>query len=390
LSLAGRAPRLWWALLAGNFAIGCGVMVVAGSLNNLVHDLQVSVATGGQLVAVSAVVMGVGAPLAAALAGGWDRRHLLTLALVWYTLGHAVAALMPAYASLLPVRALSVLGAAVFTPQAAAVLSVLVPPGQRGRAIAFAFTGWSLASVLGLPLASWVAEAAGWRWAFAGVAALSAPAAWFVWRSVPAGVKPLPLSLASWGQVVSSPVLMAIVAVTALSAAGQFSLMTYFAPYFLQVLGATAGQTSGLFLLFGVFAMVGVLLSGRHVDRLGPARTVGLGLAAIALALLVWPLALGVWSMAAVLVPWALGCFSSNSAQQARLGSAAPGLAGALLALNTSAIYLGQAVGAASGGAVIASQGYGAVSWIALGWMLLALGLSVWAARQRPLSVLSA
>ena len=43
-----------------------------------------------------------------------------------------------------------------------AVLSVLAPPDQRGRAIAFAFIGWSLASVLGLPLSSWVAEAAGW------------------------------------------------------------------------------------------------------------------------------------------------------------------------------------------------------------------------------------
>ena len=60
-----RAPQLWWALLAGNFAIGCGVMVVAGSLHDIARNLQVSVAAGGQLVAVSGVVMGVGAPLAA-------------------------------------------------------------------------------------------------------------------------------------------------------------------------------------------------------------------------------------------------------------------------------------------------------------------------------------
>ena len=44
MSRAGRVPRLWWAVLGGNFAIGCGVMVVAGALNDLVRDLSVSVA----------------------------------------------------------------------------------------------------------------------------------------------------------------------------------------------------------------------------------------------------------------------------------------------------------------------------------------------------------
>ena len=55
-------------------------MVVAGALNDMVRTLQVSVALGGQLIAVSAIVMALGAPLLAALVGGWDRRRLLTAA----------------------------------------------------------------------------------------------------------------------------------------------------------------------------------------------------------------------------------------------------------------------------------------------------------------------
>jgi MFS transporter, DHA1 family, inner membrane transport protein len=105
--------RAQWALLAGNFAIGCGVMVAAGSLNDLVRSLQVSVAVGGQLISVAAFVMALGAPLLAAAIGNWDRRRLLTLALVWYTLGHAISALMPDFTALLPVRAACMLGAAL-------------------------------------------------------------------------------------------------------------------------------------------------------------------------------------------------------------------------------------------------------------------------------------
>ena len=59
-------------------------MVTAGALNDLVRSLQVSVAVGGQLIAVAALVMALGAPLLAFAVSGWDRRRLLVFALVWY------------------------------------------------------------------------------------------------------------------------------------------------------------------------------------------------------------------------------------------------------------------------------------------------------------------
>ncbi|NUP86506.1 MAG: MFS transporter, partial [Burkholderiaceae bacterium] len=147
-----RLAATRWALLYGNFTIGCGVMVTAGTLNDLARALQVSVPVAGQLISVAAVVMAIGAPTLAALVAGFDRRRLLAFALAWYAVGHALSALMPGYGALLPVRALTMLAAAVFTPQAAAAISVMVPPEQRGRAITFVFLGWSVSSVLGMPL----------------------------------------------------------------------------------------------------------------------------------------------------------------------------------------------------------------------------------------------
>ena len=387
-------PRLAatrWALLAGNFAIGCGVMVTAGSLNDLVRSLQVSVALGGQLIAVGAAVMAVGAPVLAAVVGGWDRRVLLVAALAWYAVGHAASALAPGYAALLPLRAVSVLAAAVFTPQAAAAIGAMAPPEARGREITFIFLGWSIASVIGMPVHSYVGEAFGWRWAFALVALLAAAAAWWLWRAMPAGVRPPALSLHAWREVFTHPALMAVVVVTAMSGAGQFTVFSYFAPYYRQVLGADPTGVSLLFFWFGAFGLLGNVLLSRHIDRVGAARAVFWLLACIALSLLLWPLAGGAVAMAAVLVPWALGCFASNSAQQARLGGAAPALAPALLALNTSAIYLGQAIGAAGGGALVAAREaagergaaiYGGLHLIGLAWLVAAIALSAWAHRR--------
>ena len=102
-----RLARSRWALLFGNFVIGCGVMVVPGSLNDLTRSLRVSVALGGQLIAVAAVVMCFGAPLLAGWVGGFDRRRLLALRCSGTGVGHALSALAPSYAALLPVRALT-------------------------------------------------------------------------------------------------------------------------------------------------------------------------------------------------------------------------------------------------------------------------------------------
>jgi predicted MFS family arabinose efflux permease len=383
---AGAASR--WSLLAGNFAIGCGVMVVPGSLNDLARSLQVSVAVGGQLITVAAVVMALGAPLLAAAVGGWDRRRLLTLALVWYAIGHAASALMPDIASLTVVRGLCMLAAAVFTPQAAAAIGALAAPHERARAITFIFLGWSAASVFGMPVHAYIGEAFGWRFAFGLVALLALASAAWVWRALPDGVRPPALNMRAWKDVFTHPVLMAIVAVTALSGAGQFTVFSYFAPYYRAVLNADAGSISLLFAWFGAFGLVGNVLLARYVDRIGASRAVGWLLAAIGLSLVLWPLPASAIGMAIVLVPWAIGCFASNSAQQARLGLAAPALAPALMALNTSAIYLGQAIGAAGGGAIVlANEGAGRFAYaglhlVALAWIALALGASLWAARR--------
>jgi predicted MFS family arabinose efflux permease len=287
---------------------------------------------------------------------------------------------MPAFGALMPVRALTVLGAAVFTPQAAAAIAVMTPPAERGRAITFIFLGWSVASVLGMPINSYIAETFGWAAAFAFVGALSAIAAVGVWRTLPDGIRPAALSLRAWRETLTHPLLMGMVAVTALSASGQFTLFAYFAPYYRQELGVSPGGVSLLFMWFGAFGLLGNVVLQRSIDRFGAARCVTLMLGFMAVSLLLWPLGVGLISMALVITPWALGCFSSNSAQQARLGLAAPALAPALMALNTSAMYVGQAIGAAGGGALVAASGYAPLHWAGFSWMLAAIVLSTWLA----------
>jgi len=372
-----------WALLVGNFVIGTGVMVVPGTLNEISASLAISVATAGQLITAAAAVMCIGAPLLAAAVAGWDRRQLLALSLLWYAAGHALAALMPSFGALLPVRMLTVIAPAIFTPQAAACAGLLVPPEQRGRAVTFVFLGWSMASVLGLPIGALIGGHLGWRMAFVAVALLSIVSAASIWLTLPAGIRPAALTAAAWSRVLRSPVLMGIVAVTALQGAGQFVLFSYFGPILKQSFGADATTLSVMWALFGACGLIGNMVVSRFIDHVGAGRMVLVTTSLIALSLLLWPTASTLAWLAVLLVPWGLGCFATNSAQQARLVGLAPALAPGSVALNSSGIYTGQAVGAALGGWLLAHDAAAWMSWVGFGVMLVAISLSTAIDRSR-------
>lgn len=380
-SASSTLPPVLWALLAGNFVIGSGVMVVPGTLNEISDSLRVSVTAAGQLITAAGVLMCVGAPGLAAIVAGWDRRRLLAASMVWYALLHFACALAPSFGWLLFLRVLAVVPPAVFTPQAAACIGLLVPPEQRGRAITFIFLGWSLASVLGMPLGALVGGTFGWRTAFALIGVASLIASVWVWRAMPDGVKPPPLSLAAWKETFRSKALMTTVLVTVLYGAGQFVQFSYLAPYFKYKLGITPAQLSLMFMWFGAFGLLGNVVMSRSIDRVGADRAVMIAVALMAASLLVFPLGTTFLLAALISVPWALGCFSSNSAQQARLVAIAPALAAASVALNSSAIYAGQAIGAASGGWLIDRYGMESLHWAAFGGLACAMVASAMATR---------
>jgi DHA1 family inner membrane transport protein len=378
-------PGALWALLAGNFVIGTGVMVVPGTLNEISASLAVSAATAGQLITVAAIVMCLGAPLLAAVFAGWDRRVLLACTMLWYAAGHAVGALTSDFGGLLLVRTLTVIAPAIFTAQSAACAGLLVRPEQRGRAVTFVFLGWSMASVLGLPIGALIGGHFGWRSAFMVISALSVASAIGIWFTLPAHIHPAALSRAAWGRVLKSPILMGVVSVTALQGVGQFVLSSYFAPILKLTLNADATSLSLMWAWFGACGLIGNVLVSRNIDRLGAGRMVMLTTAMIAVSLLLWPLGMTMASMALVLVPWGLGCFAANSAQQARLVGLAPTLASGSVALNSSGIYIGQAVGAGAGGWMLAHDAIDSMHWVGLATVLSAMLLSFLVDRaQRP------
>lgn len=374
-----KLPKVLWALLFGNFVIGTGVMIVPGTLSVISQSLRVPVAAAGQLISAGALLMCIGAPLFATVVAGWDRRRLLALSMLWYAALHAICAFMPDFASLLVVRVMTMVSPAIFTPQAAACVGLLVPENQRGRAITFVFLGWSVASVIGMPVGAYLGGALGWQSAFLLVAALGLASSLWVWHAMPDGVKPAALSRAAWASTLQSPALMTCVLVTTLYAAGQFVLFAYLAPYYKIKLNISPLELSAMFMWFGALGLLGNIWMSRNVDRLGAPRMVWMGICGMILSMVIWPMGTTLVLAAMVTSPWAISIFATNSAQQARLVGFAPALASGSVALNTSAMYAGQAIGTALGGLLISRGRMDDLHWYGLAILLLALSASLWA-----------
>jgi MFS transporter, DHA1 family, inner membrane transport protein len=371
-----------WVLMLGNFIIGTGVLLPAGLLNDFTAEFAISPARAGLLLFIGGLVVGIGAPVFAGLTSRIERRHILTAALLLYAVGHGAAALAPSFELQMLLRAITVIGAAVFTPQAASTVGLLVPLEQRAGAIAFIFIGWSAASVAGIPLGALLAHAWGWRVVYAVMAALSALVALCVWRALRPQLFVSPLSAAAWKQTLTSPVLWVVFLVTLLSMSGQFTMFGYIAPLLRDGFSATPGMISLVFAVVGVAGVCGNMVASRVVANLGIDRVIGVALASLCIGFVGYSLAWGLfWPAVVASAFWGLGSFSSNSLQQSRLVAFAPHLAAATVALNTSAVYLGQSLGSVAGGRMIDLGRMIDTPKVALGFMACALALSVFAER---------
>ncbi len=366
-----------WSLTLGNFAIGTGAMIVPGMLNELTEDLATTPAAIGVIISAFAMTICFGGPFFASWTSKIERRKLLAGALILYAITHVLAALAPGYDTLLAVRIFTAIGAGLFTAQAAATASLIVPPDQRGNAIGLAFLGWSLAAVFGMPLGAYLGAAVGWRWTMVLVGVLSAASAAWVWFQIPSRVYVAPMDRAAWKALFANKPLLVAISVTAVCAAGQFTAFSYMAVLLKEFIGATPGMISFLFFLFGFSAVVGTIIGARVMDRFGAAQVGMVSMICMAIALALWFLTRGSLTFTIVLLMlWGLGCFAFNGAQQVRLVGLAPHLASASVALNSSAIYMGQAFGALTGGLLMTRYPTEYLSIVGAVLMLAAIAMS--------------
>ena len=371
------------ALAVGAFGIGVTEFAPMGMLPVIAGDLHVSIPAAGLLVSAYAMGVLIGAPLMTLTTGRIDRRTLLIALMGIFTLGNALSAVADGYWMLMAARVVTSFNHGAFFGVGSVVAASLVPPDKRAGAVAAMFTGLTVATIGGVPAATWVSEAIGWRTAFAGIAGVGAIAMLSLRLALP------PLPAAGGGDMRAElrvlkrgPVLMAL-ALTTIGFGGVFTVFTYIVPILRDVTHGSTAYVTGMLMLFGVGATIGNALGGRLADR-SVDRALKMMLAIMAVTLLAftilmqWPLTAAV----AILI-WGIASFATVPPLQMRVMDAASDAPNLASAMNIGAFNLGNAIGAALGGGVIGA-GWGLPIVAIAGATMAAAALMILLAARRP------
>jgi DHA1 family inner membrane transport protein len=373
-----------FALAIGAFGIGVTEFSPMGMLPLIASDLGVSIPMAGLLVSAYAFGVLVGAPIMTLAFAGMARRRLLLLAMGIFTVGNLISAMADGYTMLLVGRIITSFNHGAFFGVGAVVAASIVPPEKRAGAVAAMFSGLTIATIGGVPLAAWVAEAVGWRIAFFGTAVIGVITMLVLVLSLPPmKVERRSDMRAELNVLLRGPVLAALL-LTVVSASAMFTVFTYIAPILQVETRAGAGFVTSMLILYGLGLAVGNWLGGRYADRSLDGTLIG-SLVAVVLLLALFAAGMGSEIIAAPLIfLWGIASFALVPPLQMRVvtqASDAPNLASAM---NIGAFNLGNAVGAALGGAVIdAGLGYPAVSLAGAGTATAGLVLALMFRRGR-------
>lgn len=374
------------SLALGGFGVGATEFVAMGVLPQIAQDLlpglwadspEEAIARAGTVITAYALGVVLGAATIAAVTAKLPRRSLVIAFAVAFTVGSILSAAAPTFELVVVARFLAGLPHGAYFGIASLIAADLMGPGKRGQGVALVMAGLTIANVVGVPVITVVGQQFGWRASYYIVAVVFALATAAIALTVPYQPGNPNATIRAELSAFRQPQVWLALAVGSVGLGGFFAVYSYVAPMVTEVAGLGEGWVSLALACLGVGMTVGNLIGGRLADS-GALRAILWLLPVIALWLVLLhyiasnPVALfvglfGFGAVTSALVP----------SIQTRLMDVAGRAQTLAAALNHAALNVGNALGAALGGAVIAAQfGYLAPIWVGVGLALLGLAVA--------------
>ncbi|MDX6804815.1 MFS transporter [Terrihabitans rhizophilus] len=363
------------ALSIGAFGIGVTEFAPMGLLPVIAGDLGVSIPAAGLLISAYALGVMIGAPLMILATGRVPRRTLLIGLAAIFTAGNVLSALSDSYGMLLAARVLTSMNHGAFFGVGSIVAANLVPPNRQAGAVAAMFMGLTIANVVGVPLATWAGEHLGWRASFWGIAVLGVATMAALRLTLPFLPAPATGNALLELRALTRKRVLGALALTVVGSSAMFTVFTYITPILREVTGASLGFVTAMLVIYGLGLTLGNWLGGKFADRSAD-RTLIVTLASLSAVLVAFALLMPfAWPTGVLIFLWGIASFALVPPLQVRVMAAAGDAPNLASSVNIGAFNLGNALGAALGGGVIAS-GFGYPAVALAGAVTSAVGLA--------------
>lgn len=372
-------PVALFALMIGAFAIGTTEFVIVGLVPTIAQNLAISVPSAGLLVSLYALSVAVSAPLLTAMTARWQRRNVLLFLMAIFVVGNFLAWQATNFSTLIGARIVTGLAHGVFFSIGSTIATQLVTKEKAAAAIAMMFTGLTVALVTGLPLGAYIGQHFGWQTTFLAVMSLGVIAFIGALLFVPKNLQqPEPVKLIQQLDVIRSPRLLLVYAMTALGYGGTFVLFTFLSPMLQQLSGFNGNDVSLILVGYGIAVALGNMLGGKLADKLGTIRSLKYIFSVQMLVLFSFYFtAQSAWAVLISTMLLGLTSFATVPplqllvVEQAKID--APQSVDVASGLNIAAFNLGITIGSGIGGQVVAKLGLLDTAWV--GAIILAITL---------------
>lgn len=381
--LSTSQRRALWALSLAYFIQATGSLSVAGSLAPISQEWGISDAQSARLLSIFGLTFALGAPLAQVMFGKLMRRTQVLAGMLVFGLGAFIFAIAPDYRVLVASRIVMGLGASLIGPVLVALGAELVEPKERGSAIATILLGVSMASMVGIPLAAWLATVWGARMLFTLIALVSVLTAGGVFLLVPDVVKGVDIRLRQVGMVLKQGKSLAAFLVVFFITSGVYDMYAFISP---MIRDRWLGDTSAISIalaVIGVSGIVGNLFVARAARHYSAEHLLVVGLMLLVLdMLLVMLLPAQLSLLYLLLVVWAFSTDLLWPTQQRRIVEISTvETRGISLALTSAFMFCGIGFGSAVASWLYPLSGFYGVMISSVLFLLLALA-SLWTSER--------
>lgn len=350
------------------FVLGTSEFVIISLLSDISTELGISISTVGSLVSAFALAFAIGTPILTAVFSRFSKYPLMLTLIGVFIAGNVLTALSETYVWLFVSRIMTAVGTGVLIALAMAVASETVPPEKRGVAISIVFAGFTIASVVGVPIGTFIGQWGGWQMAFWFAALLGVISFVASSATIPKGLKGSKSSLNKQIGLLMNPRIVIAFFIPALSIGATYTVYTYLTPLLQDVLYVPSTYISFAFLAYGVISIFSTLIGGKLAahDGIAKLRYVFLLQAIILASIYLSPTFFlgGIISLAFM----ALVVYIMNSTMQLYFIDLAdkhyPAARELASSLTPVSINIGIAIGSALGGYVTTNMDLIDVSWV--------------------------
>lgn len=263
----GQVRLVLFALAMGGFAIGTTEFAAMSLLPYFAATFGITEPTAGHAISSYALGVVVGAPVIAVLAAKWPRRQLLLTLMACFAVANALTACSPTYGMMVFFRFLSGLPHGAYFGVAMLVAASLVPPNARAQAASRVLIGLTIATIVGVPVATWMGQALGWRFGFGIVGLLALLTVFLVWTFVPADRPVEGASMTRELGALRRPQVWLTLAIGAIGFGGMFAVYSYLTSTLIEVTHVEPGVVPVVLVFFGLGMTIGTFVAAWLADR---------------------------------------------------------------------------------------------------------------------------